>query len=290
MNPILLNLGFIQIRWYSVLILLGFVIGYFLVISRCKKKGIPISIISDMCFYLVIVCILGARAYYCLFKLNEYESIIDMFKIWEGGLAIHGGIIAGFIFIYFYTKKKKINLLEILDIFAPALALGQAIGRWGNFFNGEAFGRPIELSVLKNFHLPQFIYDGVINILYIPNFMMDGILNKFQMPQFIIDGMYLWENGTYDYRTPTFFYESIGCLIIFIILIIIRNKDKIKNGQVVSIYLILYGIIRFLIEGLRTDSLMFFNLRIAQIVSGIMILIGLYLFIRPYIKKKVKNS
>lgn len=259
MNPILIDLKFIQIRWYSVLILFAFIIGYWLVINRCKKKGINITKISDMCFYLIIVCILGARIYYCLFEFNYYsKNILDIFKIWEGGLAIHGGIIAGIIFIYFYTKKYKMDLLEFLDIFAPALVLGQAIGRWGNFFNSEAFGPETTFTVLKNLHIPEFI----------------------------IDGMYI----DHTYHHPTFLYESMGCLIIFIIIICIRNIKSIKDGQITSIYLIGYGIIRYFIESLRQDSLMLFDFKIAQVVSIIMIIIGLYLFIKPYKKRLKKNS
>ena len=260
MSPILIDLGFMQIRWYSILILSAFVIGYLLVINRCKKKGIPTSAITDMCFYLVIICILGARLHYCLFYVNEFgnnpyfSNPLDIIKIWEGGLGIHGGIIAGLVFTIVYTKKKKINLLEILDVIAPALALGQCIGRWGNFFNQEAFGRITTLSNLKSLHIPKFIIDGMF-----------------------IEG---------EYREPTFLFESIGCLLIFILLISIRNIKKIKNGQIISLYFILYGILRFFIESLRTDSLMFMNLKMAQIISIIMILGGLFLFIKPYIRSK----
>ena len=258
MNPILLDLGFIEIRWYSVLILVAFLIGYLLVSNRCRKEGISSVFIADLCFYLIIFCILGARIYYCLFNLNYYSKhLLDIFKIWEGGLAIHGGIIAGILTIYFYSRKKEINLLKLLDIFAPALVLGQAIGRWGNFFNMEAYGPEATLSTLKNLHIPQFI----------------------------IDGMYIDR----VYHHPTFLYESIGCLIIFILIMLIRNIKKIKTGQVTSIYFISYGIIRFLIESLRQDSLMFFNLKVAQIISILMIIVGIYLFIRPYIKKEFKN-
>ena len=255
MNPILIDFGFIQIRWYSILVLSAFVIGYFLVINRCKKRKISLTTVSDLCFYLVIVCILGARIYYCLFNLDYYgKNILDILKIWEGGLAIHGGIIAGLIFLIFYTRKKNLNLLELLDIFAPALVLGQSIGRWGNFFNSEAFGLETTFSTLRNLHIPNFIIDGMY-----------------------IDG---------KYYHPTFLYESLACFIIFIVLLFIRNRKNIKNGQVVSVYFILYGIIRFLIESLRTDSLMLFNLKIAQIVSILMILMGLYLLIKPYIRSK----
>ena len=259
MNPILLDLGFLQIRWYSVLVLLAFIIGYGIVINRSKKKGLNTSKISDMCFYLIIVCILGARIYYCLFNFNYYsKNLIDIIKIWEGGLAIHGGIIAGIIFVLFYTKKHNISKLDTLDVFAPALALGQAIGRWGNFFNGEAYGPATTLLELERLNIPKFI----------------------------IDGMYIDR----AYHHPTFLYESLGCLLIFIILIIIRSIKSIKPGQIISIYFIGYGILRFLIESLRQDSLMFLNLKAAQIISIIMIFIGVILFILPYIKRLKKSS
>ena len=259
MNPVLLDLGFIQIRWYSVLVLLAFIIGYGLVITRSKKKGLNTSKISDMCFYLVLVCILGARFYYCIFNLDYYlNNLLDIVKIWEGGLAIHGGIIAGIIFIFFYSRKHDISLLDIFDVFAPALVLGQAIGRWGNFFNQEAFGPETTLFELE----------------------------KLNIPQFIIDGMYI-DNA---YHHPTFFYESLGCLSLFIIIIIIRNIKFIEPGQVAAIYFIGYGILRFLIEGLRQDSLMFLNLKVAQLVSIIMIVVGIILFILPYMKRLKKAS
>ena len=132
--------------------------------------------------------------------------------------------------------------------------LGQAIGRWGNFFNGEAYGPITTFENLKNLHIPRFI----------------------------IDGMYIGGN----YHVPTFFYESIGCLIIFIILIILRNKKSTKIGIITSIYFILYGLVRFFIEGLRTDSLMLFNIKVAQLISIIMILIGIYIIIKS-LKKKI---
>ena len=260
MNPVLIDLGFIEVRWYSVLVLSAFIIGYILVTKRCKKLGYSLTKISDMCFYLVIICLIGARLHYCLFYVDElgnnpyFSNPIEILKIWEGGLGIHGGIIAGFIFLYFYAKRKELNFRDILDIFAPALALGQAIGRWGNFFNQEAFGRVTTLSTLKSLHIPKFI----------------------------IDGMYI--DGAYHH--PTFLYESIGCLIIFIILIIIRNRKKIKSGQVVGTYFILYGILRYFIESSRTDSLMLFNFKIAQIISIILVLLGLYLFISAFIRSK----
>ena len=242
MSPILLDLGIIQIRWYSFLILVAFFLGYLLVSNRCRKVGINKTFITDLCFYLVIFCIIGARLYYCLFNLDYYgKNLLDIIKIWEGGLAIHGGIIAGILTIYIYSKRKEVSLLKLLDLFAPALVLGQAIGRWGNFFNGEAFG-PVT---------------SLVN------------LQRLGIPQFIIDGMYI--DGSYHH--PTFLYESLGCLLIFIIIILIRNLKNIKIGQITSIYFIFYGLIRFFIESLRQDSLMLFNFKVAQIISIIMIII-----------------
>ena len=259
MNPILLDFGFIQIRWYSILILLAFIIGYYLVINRCKKENISLTFINDLSFYLIIFSILGARMYYCVFNLDYYsKNVLDIFKLWEGGLAIHGGILFGFITIYFFCKKKQISILKLLDIFIPALVLGQAIGRWGNFFNMEAYGSPTTLSVLQQLNIPQFI----------------------------IDGMYIDR----VYYHPTFLYESISCLIIFVMIIVVRNIKNIKKGQLTSVYLILYGIIRFLIEDLRQDSLMLFNLKAAQIVSILMVIIGICLLIRPYILGRLKSN
>ena len=248
MNPIIIKIGFLSIRWYSILILLGFIFGYFLVIKQSKNKNISKPLINDICFNLVIFSIIGARIYYCLFNLNYYgEYPLDILKIWEGGLAIHGGIIFGLLYFVYVSKKRDINLLDLLDLFAPSLAIGQAIGRWGNFFNSEAFGPPTTLN----------------------------FLNKIHIPQFVIDGMYI----NHEYHHPTFLYESVGCFIIFVILIILRNRSKTIRGEVISIYFILYGILRFLIESLRTDSLMFFNLKIAQLISIVMIIVGVIVLI-----------
>lgn len=253
MNPILITIGNFEIRWYSVLIISGFILGYFIFIKECKKQKIDTTLISDYFFYLIIFSIIGARIYYCIFNLDYYLiEPLSILKIWEGGLAIHGGIIAGIVYSFIFSKIKNINLLQILDILAPALAIGQAIGRWGNFFNSEAFGPIISITSLKRLYIPDFVIKGMY-----------------------IDG---------NYHHPTFFYESIGCLLIFVILIFLRKK--LKKGQVAGLYFILYGIIRFLIESLRQDSLMLGNIKVAQLVSILAIIIGLYLVIKPIIRSK----
>ena len=249
MNPILLQIGNIKIYYYSVMILLAVITASLLIIKETKRFNIEKEKISDMLFYTMIFGILGARLYYVIFNINYYsKNIIDILKVWEGGLAIHGGIIAGTIYIIYYTKKNNINTLKMFDICAPALLIGQAIGRWGNFFNGEAHGPLTSLNHLKELHIPNFIIKGM-NI-----------------------------NG--NYYMPTFFYESLVCIIGFIIILLIRRTKKIKNGNITSIYLIWYGIGRFIIEMYRTDSLMLNTLKQAQIISIIMIIIGAILIIK----------
>ena len=258
MNPVI-NLGFISIHIYSLCILIGIVCAYFLIIREAERFNIKKEDVSDMLFYTIIFGILGARIYYCLFNINYYAlNILDIFKIWEGGLAIHGGIIAGAITVIFYCKKKNINLLLMFDILVVGLILAQAIGRWGNFFNAEAHGGVTTLSHLKSLYLPKFIIDGMY-----------------------IDG---------NYYIPTFLYESIWCLMGFLIMFFLRHKSFNKIGYLTGFYFIFYGFERFLVEGLRTDSLMFLSLKVAQIISIIMLIIGICLLIYSFKKQKKYNT
>lgn len=255
MDPII-NIGFISIHWYSVFIFIAILIGSNLAIKEAKKHGFEEDFMVNLLFWGVIFGIIGARFYYVIFNFDYYRyNLLEVFKVWNGGLAIHGGILAGFITIAFICYRKKINLIKILDYLVVGLILAQAIGRWGNFFNGEAHGALTTLSYLENLHLPKFI----------------------------IDGMYI--NG--NYYIPTFLYESIWCFIGFIIMIILRKKVFMKVGYLTSFYLVWYGIERFFVEGIRTDSLMFLSLRVAQLVSILMIIIGIVLFI--YSLKKGKK-
>ena len=197
---------------------------------------------------IVIIAILGARFYYVIFNLDYYlDYPVDIIKVWEGGLAIHGGIVSGILYLLYFCKKKNISIIKLTDIIVLALPLGQAIGRWGNFFNQEAFGPVTTYTNLKNMHIPTFI----------------------------IDGMHIGNN----YYHPTFLYESIWCLLIFVILLILFLLKIENKGLYTSIYLIMYGIERLLVESMRQDSLMLFNIKIAQVVSIIMILIGIIILI-----------
>lgn len=245
MNRILISIGPITIYWYSFLIFISILIGMFIIKKEVKKTKLDKDFIFDLIFYLIPICIIGARLYYVIFNFSAFKNnIIDILKIWEGGLAIYGVVISGVLFIIYYCKKKKQSILLTLDIIAPCLILGQAFGRWGNFFNSEAHGAITTLEYLNSLHLPKFI----------------------------IDGMYI--NG--NYYIPTFLYESIWCLIGFIILIIIRNKVKYKKeGIIIFSYFMFYSIGRFFIEGMRTDSLYLFNFRVSQLVSIVLFIIGL---------------
>jgi len=208
--------------------------------------------------HVMIWGIIGARLYYVIFNFKEYQNnLLDIFKIWEGGLAIYGGVIAGLLTVIYQSKKRNQSIIKTTDIIVPGLILAQAIGRWGNFFNQEAYGSIVTLEFLKSLHLPNFI----------------------------IEGMHI--NGLYYH--PTFLYESIWCLLGFILLLILRKITKRKKGITTFTYFIWYGIGRFVIEGLRTDSLYIGNIRISQLVSLILILVGLIGIIIS-IKKGKKNE
>ena len=254
MNRVAFNIFGFNVYYYSLCILLGVIVAYILITREGKKQGLPKEFISDLIFYTLIIGILGARVYYCVFNLDYYlANPSEILKIYNGGLAIHGGVIAGLIFVYFYTKKKNVSFIKILDIVAPAVIIAQSFGRWGNFFNQEAHGGITTYQNLKNMHIPEFI----------------------------INGMHI--EGKYYY--PTFFFESIWCLIGFIILMIARKNKNLKKGFQIGFYFIWYGIGRFFIEAFRTDSLMFFGLKIAQIVSLIGIIIGIIIIVTNRNKK-----
>ena len=254
MNRVAFNIFGFNVYYYSLCILLGVIVAYILITREGKKQGLSKEFTSDLIFYTLIIGILGARVYYCVFNLDYYlANPSEILKIYNGGLAIHGGVIAGLIFVYFYTKKKNVSFIKILDIVAPAVIIAQSFGRWGNFFNQEAHGGITTYQNLKNMHIPEFI----------------------------INGMHI--EGKYYY--PTFFFESIWCLIGFIILMIARKNKNLRKGFQIGFYFIWYGIGRFFIEAFRTDSLMFFGLKIAQIVSLIGIIIGIIIIVTNRNKK-----
>lgn len=258
MDRIALDLGLIRIYWYSIFIFLGVITACFVIYKEAKKRKINEDFLVNLTFNAVIIGIIGARLYYVAFNLPYYfQHPVEIFQIWNGGLAIHGGLLFGLLFIIYYCKKHKVSILKMLDIIVVGLIIAQAIGRWGNFFNGEAYGGITSAEKLSSFGIPTFI----------------------------INGMYILG----EYRQPTFFYESIWCFFGFLAMLIIRKSKSLKKGQLTGFYLLWYGIIRFIIEGMRTDSLMLGSLKIAQIVSLIFIITGIILIIY-YVKKGPKGK
>jgi len=258
MNPVAFNLFGMEVRYYSLFILIGVVIAYFMIVREAKRFNMSSDFIFNLFFWTIIIGIIGARLYYVMFNWEYFGSHIgEIWKIWEGGLAIHGGIIFGLITISIYCRKQNVRVLKILDIMCVPLILAQAIGRWGNFFNSEAYGSATTLNHLLSLHIPEFVIDGM-NI-----------------------------NGIY--YTPTFFYESIWCILGFIIMLIVRRTKYVKTGQILSIYLIWYGVGRFFIESMRTDSLILLGFKMAQIVSIIFIVVGIVLLVMGFKKSKYED-
>lgn len=259
MDPILYDFGIIRIYWYSFFIFLGLFIGGYLVLRESRKFGVAENFMINLFFYLIPISLIGARIYYVAFNWIYFkDDLLSIVKVWEGGLAIHGGILFGLLWIIFYTKKYKTRTLLILDFTVVGLIIGQAIGRWGNFFNSEAYGGVVSLS----------------------------FLNKWKIPEFIIDGMYI--GGQYHH--PTFLYESLWCLLGFIVILIYKHYKYVKIGQITSFYLIWYGIGRYFIEGLRTDSLMFMDYKMAQVTSVGMVIVGFIMIIVLNRGSKFKNQ
>lgn len=239
-----IEIGPFSIQWYAICILTGAIIAYLIGQYNFKKLGYDKEILSDYFIGVLIIGIIGARIWYVIFMWNELyaSNPIEIFMITNGGLAIQGGLIAGLIFSYFFFKKKNIPFLVAGDAIMPGVLIAQACGRWGNFFNQEAYGSVVELSFLKGLHIPNFI----------------------------IDNMYIQGN----YYHPTFLYESIGCVIGFLLIYFIVKRFQDKQGYQFFSYFIWYGIIRYFIEGLRTDSLYVFGLKTAQLVSIVFVVVG----------------
>lgn len=258
MNPILVKFFNIEIRYYSLFILIGVIFSYFMIRKEAKRFSMNEDDIFNIFFWTLLFGIIGARIYYVIFNWEYFSiNLNEIYQIWKGGLAIHGGLITGFITSFIFSKKYKINFLRLLDIICVPLIFAQAIGRWGNFFNSEAYGSATTLTKLEALHIPKFI----------------------------IDGMYINE----IYYTPTFYFESIWCLIGFLILLIYRRMKFTKVGQITAAYMIWYSIGRFFIESLRTDSLILCGFKAAQIVSAILIIIGLSIILYDMKKSKYED-
>ncbi len=247
-GPTLVELGPLTIRWYGLLIASAVLIGVSLSQYLAKRRNVDPNLIGDLAIWLVIAAIPCARLYYVLFEWEQYaQRPEDIIAIWKGGIAIHGAILGGLLAALIFARINKISFWMLTDLVAPSLILGQAIGRWGNFFNSEAFGSPTDLP-WKLYIPPQQRPPGYIN---------------------------------FEYFHPTFLYESLWDLMVFALLMTLffrdlKRKPPLKVGTLFLVYMVAYSLGRVWIEGLRTDSLMFGPLRMAQLVSLGLITLGLF--------------
>ncbi|HHT66031.1 MAG: prolipoprotein diacylglyceryl transferase [Caldicoprobacterales bacterium] len=255
-NPIAFQLFGQPIYWYGILISIGVLLGILLAMRNARVFGIEQDSLIDFALLAIPLAIIGARLYYVVFKWDLYrENLLDIINIRKGGLAIYGGVIGGILAGVIFTKWKKLDFWNLADICAPSLILGQAIGRWGNYINQEAFG-----PLVKN---PEWQW--------------------FPAAVFI--------DAEQQWHLATFFYESAWNFIVFFILMIYRKRRK-KAGEVFLLYLILYALGRFFIEGLRTDSLFLGagNIRVSQWLSAILFAAGVGLFVYRRMQSKRSPS
>lgn len=253
-DPVAFRLGPLEVRWYGIIIGTAVILGTILSIREANRQGIDEEFMIDLYLWVVPAAIIGARLYFVIFTWDYYKNnLLKIFAFRSGGLAIHGAILGGLLAAYIFVKKRKESLWRILDIVAPYLVLGQAIGRWGNFFNREAYG-------------------GVVSKEFISIF-----------PGFIQKQMYI--NGQYYH--PAFLYESIWDFLIFLFLISIRRKTFLQKGDLFVFYIVGYSIGRFFIEGIRTDSLMLGSVRVAQVLSILLIFTGLIIL---YLRHRNKGT
>ncbi|MFP4008582.1 MAG: prolipoprotein diacylglyceryl transferase [Spirulinaceae cyanobacterium] len=238
-GPIIFELGPLTIRWYGLLIAIAVLLGVTLSQYLAQKRQVNPELIGDFAIWMVIAAIPSARLYYVLFEWQQYaQNPQDIIAIWKGGIAIHGAILGGTIAALIFARLNRISFWQIADLVAPSLILGQAIGRWGNFFNSEAFGAPTDL--------PWKLYIPPAN----------------RPPELI----------QYEYFHPTFLYESLWNIMVFVLLMALffwglRHRGRLKVGTLFLTYAIAYSSGRIWIEGLRTDSLMVGPLQVAQLVS-----------------------
>lgn len=256
-DPVAFKIGNFEVYWYGILIAAALVLCIVLALKQAKKCNFPDTLIYDTMLVTIPCAIIGARAYYVIFNWDMYKSNIkSVFDTRSGGLAVYGGIIACIIGLLIMCKIRKIPFTSLADFCVVYLPLGQAIGRWGNFFNQEAFGTTTTM--------PWGMWSESTR-LYI--------------------AMHCPELVALSPVHPTFLYESIACLIIFFVLLQVRKKST-HSFETTCTYFILYGAVRFFIEGLRTDSLYIAGtqLRISQVVSLFLLLFGLFYIAFAHLK------
>lgn len=250
----MIQIGPVPIHFYGIIIGIAIIVLYFLVVKRIKLYDLNLREVENFFFLLLPISLIGARVYHVLDKWSYYQRYpTEIIAVWNGGLGWFGALISGFIFLVIYAKIKHRDLVRLLNLFLPAVVVAQAIGRWGNFVNQEAFGPPTALPW--------------------------GIFIK---PE---NRPAVWTE--YSRFHPTFLYESIPLLLIGITLFLIERKEKERNGQITAYYCILYGITRFITEFFRFDTAMMGDYKTAQIASIGLIIIGIIILFM--VSRKPRN-
>ena len=260
----------IDVYWYGIIIASAVVCGLFYSLHEAKRTNQDPEIYLDFLVYGMIFSIIGARLYYVAFSWDQYKNDLwSIFQLREGGIAIYGAIIGGTLYAYVYTKKKKINFGLFADTVAPALVLGQSIGRWGNFFNREVFG-------------------GYTESLFAMRYLASEVGN---IPESVAQHIVVVDGYEYIQVQPTFLYESVWNMGIFIFLVLYK-KNKKFDGELFILYLFLYGIGRFWIEGLRTDQLLIWNTNIpvSQLISLLLVVFSFVFYITKIVSIKKSNK
>lgn len=254
-NRVAFSLFGIDIYWYGVIIAIGVILAFFYAMKKCKQFGLIPDHVFDVAFIAIIAGFIGARAYYCIF----IDTDINFFDLRHGGLAIYGGIIAAAIAAAITCVIHKVNLPAMFDVGGLGLLIGQCIGRWGNFFNQEAYGAPTAGS------LPWGMTGTIIT--------NDPVVIAKQ------EELYAAGSGLHALVHPCFLYESLWCLIGFVALHFYSKKLKSFDGEIFLLYISWYGLGRFWIEALRTDSLFIGDFKVSQLVAAACVVVGLALFI-----------
>lgn len=247
-NPVAFTVFGWDIHWYGIIIASGLFIAVIVANYLAKKEGLGKDVVTDVVVFSIPVAVICARAYYVIFNFSQYkDNLSDVYRIWNGGLAIYGAIIGAVVTAYIYCRVTKTDFKKLADVGAIGLLIGQSVGRWGNFVNGEAYGSATTLPWRMD------IYGEALGV------------------------------------HPTFLYESLWNLITLVVLLMFFKKKKF-DGQIFLSYITIYGIGRFMIEGLRTDSLMLGPVRVSQMVALVCAVLGAFLLARGYIKAKQQNT
>lgn len=277
-----ITIGGLEIKFYGIIIALGFLIAYMIVTKEAKRTGQDEELYLDFLLWLIIPAILGARLYYVIFSWEDYfvkgkgfgQTLLDIINIRNGGLAIYGGVIAGVIVAIVFAKKKKANFALMADTVSMGLLVGQIMGRWGNFFNREAFGGPTDSLFAMCIPTEYFVERGTLTSL-----VNSGTITQEMIAAENYDAMQ-WISVH-----PTFLYESIWNILILVIIIAYRKHKKF-DGELGLIYLWGYGLGRVWIEALRTDSLMVpgINMKVSQLIAAICVLVASIVLVRMRMK------